>query len=101
MLSPMPPPPPGAICAAPPAPASETFQVSHPAAVVLATGRDGQTREFPIGGARAVVGRVGGVEIRLDDVSVSRRHAELVRGPDGRWRVHDLGSHNGTSADGR
>jgi pSer/pThr/pTyr-binding forkhead associated (FHA) protein len=30
---------------------------------------------------------------------VSRRHAELVRGPDG-WLLSDLGSHNGTRLNG-
>ena len=34
-------------------------------------------------------------EIFLDDVTVSRRHAEFRRGPDG-FRVRDVGSLNGT-----
>jgi pSer/pThr/pTyr-binding forkhead associated (FHA) protein len=32
-------------------------------------------------------------------LSVSRRHAELVRGADG-WLLNDLGSHNGTRLNG-
>jgi pSer/pThr/pTyr-binding forkhead associated (FHA) protein len=34
--------------------------------------------------------------IFLDDVTVSRRHAELKRAEDGRFRVADVGSLNGT-----
>ena len=33
--------------------------------------------------------------IFLDDITVSRRHAEIVRGPDG-YRLRDAGSLNGT-----
>jgi pSer/pThr/pTyr-binding forkhead associated (FHA) protein len=35
-------------------------------------------------------------DIFLDDVTVSRRHAEFHRGPDGRFTVRDVGSLNGT-----
>ena len=40
-------------------------------------------------------GRHPDSEIFLDDVTVSRRHAEFRRGPDG-FRVCDVGSLNGT-----
>jgi pSer/pThr/pTyr-binding forkhead associated (FHA) protein len=40
-------------------------------------------------------GRHPDSEIFLDDVTVSRRHAEFRRGPEG-FRVHDVGSLNGT-----
>src|SRR4051812_14162029 len=40
-------------------------------------------------------GRHPDSEIFLDDVTVSRRHAEFRRGPDG-YRVNDVGSLNGT-----
>ena len=40
-------------------------------------------------------GRHPDSEIFLDDVTVSRRHAEFRRGPDG-FRVSDVGSLNGT-----
>ncbi|MFD6432016.1 FHA domain-containing protein [Streptomyces venezuelae] len=49
-------------------------------------------------GSRLVVGRTG--DIVLDVHDVSRRHAELRRGPDGVWIV-DLGSRNGTTVNGR
>jgi DNA-binding NtrC family response regulator len=42
-----------------------------------------------------VVGRGEGCEVRIDDGSVSRRHASVRRG-DGGVLVHDLGSANGT-----
>jgi DNA-binding NtrC family response regulator len=50
------------------------------------------------GGVDLGRGEVGGV--RIEDACMSRRHArvELDRG---RWRVRDLGSRNGTLADGR
>jgi pSer/pThr/pTyr-binding forkhead associated (FHA) protein len=42
-----------------------------------------------------VLGRVGNVDLALDDADVSRRHVELVR-KGGQLRVRDLGSKNGT-----
>jgi len=41
------------------------------------------------------VGRSPESEVFLDDVTVSRRHAEFRRGADG-WSVRDVGSLNGT-----
>ncbi len=40
-------------------------------------------------------GRSPDNEVFLDDITVSRRHAEIRRREDG-WYVHDLGSLNGT-----
>jgi ABC transport system ATP-binding/permease protein len=52
----------------------------------------------PLAGT-VVVGRVAGVDLQIDDDSVSRRHAELV--VEGRQvSVKDLGSANGTSVNG-
>ncbi len=45
------------------------------------------------------VGRLAAFELILDDPSVSRRHAEVVRGGDG-WVVRDLESTNGTYVNG-
>ena len=44
-------------------------------------------------------GRLGSLEIVLDDSSVSRRHAEVRHGDDG-WHVRDLESTNGTYVNG-
>jgi len=35
------------------------------------------------------------------DPNISRRHAELRRGPTGDWQVVDLGSTNGVKVNGR
>jgi pSer/pThr/pTyr-binding forkhead associated (FHA) protein len=45
-------------------------------------------------------GRHPEADIFLDDVTVSRRHAEFVRTPSG-FQVGDLGSMNGTYVDGQ
>jgi putative nucleotidyltransferase with HDIG domain len=45
------------------------------------------------------IGRVGGVEVVLDDTSVSRNHAEIVLSND-EWLARDLGSTNGTYLNG-
>jgi pSer/pThr/pTyr-binding forkhead associated (FHA) protein len=46
----------------------------------------------PVTGA----GRHPESDIFLDDITVSRRHAEFVREPDGKMIVRDVGSLNGT-----
>lgn len=46
-----------------------------------------------------VIGRDPAVEYSIDDPTVSRRHAELVRNAEG-WRLRDLGSANGTEING-
>ena len=43
-----------------------------------------------------LLGRDPRCDYRIDDVSVSRRHAELVPVPDGRFHVTDRGSTGGT-----
>ncbi len=55
---------------------------------------------FPPGrGDRFTIGRTRDCDLCLTDLSVSRLHAELVRGRDG-WLLSDLGSHNGTRLNG-
>jgi putative nucleotidyltransferase with HDIG domain len=44
-------------------------------------------------------GRLAGLELVVEDSSVSRRHAEVRPTPNG-WRVRDLGSTNGTYLNG-
>ena len=56
-------------------------------------GRAGET--FPIDGDRVVVGREPDTDVFLDDVTVSRNHAVLVRDSDG-YTIEDQGSLNGT-----
>jgi len=50
---------------------------------------------FSLDGDQVTVGRVPGNDIQLDDVTVSRQHAVLVR-QGAAWLVRDLGSLNGT-----
>ena len=46
------------------------------------------------------LGRSPECELALADAGVSRRHAEVRRGPDNTWLVADLGSTNGTKVNG-
>ncbi|OWK46840.1 GGDEF domain-containing protein [Fimbriiglobus ruber] len=52
-------------------------------------------RRYPLGFSTFVAGRNDDCDIRLQDNSVSRRHARIDPAPDG-YRVSDLGSTNGT-----
>ncbi len=55
---------------------------------------------FPSGGGdRFTIGRTRDCDLCLTDLSVSRLHAELVRGA-ASWLLNDLGSHNGTRLNG-
>ena len=51
--------------------------------------------EFLLSGNRTIVGRDPDVDVRLDDVSVSRRHAAIIESG-GRYYLRDLESRNGT-----
>jgi hypothetical protein len=65
-----------------------------PALVVRSGGgRAGETF-FP-NGDHSLIGRSPECDIFLDDVTVSRKHAELTRDDDA-WTIRDLGSLNGT-----
>jgi FHA domain/Domain of unknown function (DUF1707) len=55
---------------------------------------------FPPGsGTSFTIGRTQDCDLRIADLSVSRRHAQLSRSEDG-WLLSDLGSHNGTRVNG-
>ncbi|GAB3269744.1 FhaA domain-containing protein [Kineosporia babensis] len=73
-------------------PAQHQQQPDHPALVV-----DG--RVYPITAAVTVIGRGTEADVIVDDIGVSRRHAE-VRVEGGRLVAADLGSTNGTFVDG-
>ncbi len=77
-----------------PAPAPAPAAVHRPAPVLELDGR-----RIPLTRAVTVLGRAGEVDVPLDDAGVSRRHAE-IHVTDGRYRVVDLGSTNGTFVDG-
>ncbi|MET8474908.1 FHA domain-containing protein [Streptomyces sp. NPDC006422] len=47
------------------------------------------------------IGRALENELVVSDLQVSRQHAEFHASPDGRFEIHDLGSHNGTYVNGQ
>ena len=49
---------------------------------------------------KVTLGRLPECELAVADPNVSRRHAEVRRGPDGTWLVADAGSTNGTKVNG-
>lgn len=55
----------------------------------------GEGSEFALNADLLTVGRAPDSEVFLDDVTVSRRHAEFRRGSSG-WSIRDAGSLNGT-----
>ena len=57
--------------------------------------------ETPMRQVNLRIGRAPDNDLVLDDLIVSRYHAELRSTPDGRYEIADLGSHNGTYLNGR
>jgi FHA domain len=64
-------------------------------ALVIRSGGGRVGQSFPLQGERMTIGRSPEAEIFLDDVTVSRDHAMLVR-RSGEWFLDDSGSLNGT-----
>jgi pSer/pThr/pTyr-binding forkhead associated (FHA) protein len=64
-------------------------------AVVIRSGGGRAGESFSIEGDRMTIGRSPDANVFLDDVTVSRNHALLVRRRDGLY-IDDLGSLNGT-----
>jgi hypothetical protein len=64
-------------------------------ALVIRSGGGRVGQSFPLQGERMMIGRSPEAEIFLDDVTVSRDHAVLVR-RSGTWFLDDSGSLNGT-----
>ncbi len=65
------------------------------AALVIRSGGGRAGESFPITGDRISIGRTPDAGVFLDDVTVSRNHALIVRRQDG-FYIDDLGSLNGT-----
>lgn len=63
--------------------------------IVLAGGVIGEVHalDLPV----TLLGRGQEADVRIDDAGISRKHARIVREPDSRFYVEDLGSTNGTS----
>src|SRR4051812_16792109 len=68
---------------------------SDGATLVIRSGGGRSGEAFYIAGERMAIGRSPEAEVFLDDVTVSRNHALLVRRRDGVY-IDDLGSLNGT-----
>jgi FHA domain-containing protein/zinc ribbon protein len=69
--------------------------VEEGATLVIRAGGGRAGEVFSLGGERMTIGRSPEAEVFLDDVTVSRNHALLVRRRDGLY-IDDLGSLNGT-----
>jgi pSer/pThr/pTyr-binding forkhead associated (FHA) protein len=65
------------------------------ATLVIRSGGGRAGEVFSVSGERMTIGRSPDAEVFLDDVTVSRNHALLVRRGDGLY-IDDLGSLNGT-----
>jgi pSer/pThr/pTyr-binding forkhead associated (FHA) protein len=64
-------------------------------ALVVRSGGGRAGESFVPAGPRTLIGRSPDCDVFLDDVTVSRRHAELLS-ENGRFTIRDLGSLNGT-----
>jgi ABC transport system ATP-binding/permease protein len=68
--------------------------VALPSVDVRPTGR------YKVQAQAIKIGRTPDNDLVVDDLGVSRKHAELRRTPTGRYEIVDLGSHNGTFVNG-
>src|ERR1700736_2448664 len=68
---------------------------AHGPALVIRAGGGRVGESFPLDGERMSIGRRPDSEVFLDDVTVSRDHALLIRRND-HWYLDDCGSLNGT-----
>ena len=83
---------------APVVPTPEPEPEPEPPRRVYTLTMDGKRRELST--ERAVLGRSRDCDLRVSDLNVSRRHAEIREEGD-RWILVDLGSTNGTLLNGR
>lgn len=60
----------------------------------------GATSRHKLEGQNILIGRIRDAALPLESNTISRRHAEIVRDPFGRWWIRDLGSRNGTHVNG-
>ena len=82
-----------------PAPHPSPASAQIPAPSPTLTRQGGQTSVRHVRTTRLRIGRLGDNDVVLDDLLVSRRHAELHRTGAG-WRIVDLNSGNGTFVNG-
>ncbi|MDX3605956.1 MULTISPECIES: FHA domain-containing protein [Streptomyces] len=85
-------------------PPAATPSTDRPSAVLMpaATGTFRQpTTVRPLPAKTVRIGRDAGNDLVIDDLAVSRHHAELRALADGTYEIVDLGSHNGTFLNGQ
>jgi FHA domain len=68
---------------------------AHGPALVIRAGGGREGESFAVDGERMSIGRRPDSEVFLDDITVSRDHALLIRRGD-QWHLDDCGSLNGT-----
>ena len=78
------------------APAANRGAAQQPRLIDLTT-----NRSFPLTSERVLLGRALSSDIAIEDLNVSRTHAEIRSEGAGAWSVADLGSTNGTLVNGR
>jgi hypothetical protein len=73
------------------------FEIPTGSAILVVHRGPGEGQEYFLDQAAGVlrIGRAPDTDIFLDDVTVSRHHAELRHGAEG-WSIRDIGSLNGT-----
>ncbi len=60
----------------------------------------GANSRHKVDGQNVLIGRTRDAGLPLESNTISRRHAEILRDPFGRWWIRDLGSRNGTHVNG-
>ncbi len=80
---------------APVSPVSPVLERCEPVSLSVQSSKDPAPRHFSFRQANVLIGRRSGSDVVLDDLTVSGRHAEIIRGEDG-FELCDLGSRNGT-----
>jgi hypothetical protein len=68
---------------------------AHGPALVIRSGGGRGGESFPVDGERVTIGRRPESDVFLDDITVSRDHAMLIKRGD-EWYLDDCGSLNGT-----
>jgi pSer/pThr/pTyr-binding forkhead associated (FHA) protein len=91
-------PPEAIMAAAEQAPADAGHTVALPAAMLVLE-EAGEMTEYPLS-TLSYIGRSEGNQVQLARAGVSRRHAMITIGADGRYSIEDLQSQNGTFVNG-
>ncbi len=81
------------------APLVTSPQAGGPAVELVAVSGHRAGTRFEVSGAVISIGRHPDSDVFLDDITVSRKHVELLEGPTG-YALRDTGSLNGTYVNG-